>query len=349
MTKVAKISFEESLGKEVVVAGECMGCAACVAVCPFGCLEYVNEKPEEVEECKICGICAQVCPRYELPLPALEEFVFGRERDPKEEFGVYRRMVVAQSNDKKVLRFCQDGGVVSSLLASAFQSGMIDAAAISGIDEDKPFYPVPRLVTNMKEVLECAGTRYSYSPNLLAFNEGVKQKRTSLAFVGTPCQIQALRRIQMFPLKKHAERVSFAIGLMCTESFTYEGLVEGHIQKELSINPNDIKKMNIKAKILVTTKSGEVKVIPLKEAKQYTRKSCLPCTDFSAELADISAGGLGLGSWTLAIIRTERGEELFRKAEEAGMLKTKPAEEEERALDLLTRLSRKKRERQSPR
>ncbi len=342
MPKVPKMSFEESLEK-VVLPEKCMGCAACVVVCPFGSLEYVNEKPEEVKECKVCGICAQVCPRYELPLPALEEFTFGRERDAKEEFGVYRRIVVAQSTHKDVLKVCQDGGVVTTLLTSAFRNGMIDGAAISGTDEDRPFYPVPTLVTNPKQVLECAGTRYSYSPNLLAFNEGVKQKRTSLALVGTPCQIQALRRIQMFPLKKYAERLSFAVGLMCTESFTYEGLVEKHIQNELDVDPHDIKKMNIKAKVLVTTKSGEVKVIPLKEAKQYTRKSCLPCTDFSAELADISTGGLGLSGWTLTIIRTEKGEEIFEDAEEAGLLKTRPAEEEKRALELLVKLSRKKR------
>ena len=346
MSKIPKVSFEESLGKEVVLAEECVGCAACVAVCPFGCLEYVNETPVEVEECKICGICAQVCPRYELPRSALEEFTFGRERNPDEEFGVYRRIVVAQANDKEVLKVCQDGGVVSTLLTYAFHNGIIEGAALSGTNEDTPFHPVPKLVANPKQVLECAGTRYFYSPNLLAFNEGVKQKRTSMAFVGTPCQIQALRRIQMVPLRKYAEKLSFAIGLMCTESFTYGGLFEKHIQGELGIDPHDIKKMNIKAKLFVATKSGEDKVISLKEAKQYTRKSCLPCTDFSAELADISAGGLGLSGWTLTIIRTEKGEELFRDAEEAGLLKTKPIEEEKRALDLLIRLSKKKRQRQ---
>ncbi|MFQ5758447.1 MAG: Coenzyme F420 hydrogenase/dehydrogenase, beta subunit C-terminal domain [Candidatus Bathyarchaeia archaeon] len=341
MPKIPKMSFEESLGK-VVLAEECMGCAACVVVCPVDCLDYVNGKPEEVEECNACGICAQICPRYELPWSALEEFTFGRERNPKEEFGVYRRIVVARSNDEGMLKVCQDGGVVTTLLTFALRNGMIDGAALSGTDEDRPCYPVPKLATTPEQVLECAGTRYSYSPNLLAFNEGVKQKRISLAFVGTPCQIHALRRIQMVPLRKYAERLNFTIGLMCTESFTYEGLVEGHIQEELDIDPRDIKKMNIKAKVFVKTKSGGVKIIPLKEAKQYTRRSCFPCTDFSAELADISAGGLGLSGWTLTAIRTEKGEEIFEDVEEAGLLKTKPIEEEKRALDLLIRLSRKK-------
>ncbi|UCC32878.1 MAG: Coenzyme F420 hydrogenase/dehydrogenase, beta subunit C-terminal domain [Candidatus Bathyarchaeota archaeon] len=342
MPKFPKLSFAESLG-EVVLPEKCMGCAACVVVCPVGCLDYVDEKPVEVEECKVCGICAQVCPRYEFPLPALEEFTFGRTRKPEEEFGVYRRIVVARSQDEDVRRVCQDGGAVSSLLRFALRTNAIDGAAVSGTSENRPFHPVPRLVTTPEEVLKCAGTKYSYSPNLLAFNEGVKQKKTSMAFVGTPCQIQAIRRIQTVPLRKHAERLNFAVGLMCTESFTYEGLIEKHIKDELNINPRDIKKMNIKAKILVTTESGDVEVIPLKTAKQYTRASCLPCTDFSAELADISAGGLGLGGWTLSIIRTKKGEEIFEKAEEAGLLETKPVEEEGRALDLLVRLSKKKR------
>jgi len=49
---------------------------------------------------------------------------------------------------------------------------------------------------------------------------------TALAVVGTPCQIQAIRKIQMFPLKKFSNPLQFVVGLMCTESFTYDGLME---------------------------------------------------------------------------------------------------------------------------
>ncbi len=93
---------------------------------------------------------------------------------------------------------------------------------------------------------------------------------------------------------------------------------------------------------MVATKSSETKTIPLVEAKKYTRKGCASCTDFSAELADISAGGLGLSGWTFIVIRTEKGEELFESAEMKGLLKTKPADEEKRALDLLIKLSKRK-------
>ena len=340
--KASKLSFEEILDK-VVSAEKCAGCAACVIVCPIGCLEYSEEKPNLVNKCIACGICAKVCPRYDFSRPAIEKFVFGRERKPQEDFGIHRRIIIAQATDKRILQVCQDGGVVTALLMFALENGLVDGAIVSGVDKDRPFYPVPRLATTPHEVLECAGTRYSYSPNLLAFQEGIKQKKKNLAFVGTPCQIHALRKIEMVPLKKYSNPLRLTIGLMCTESFTYEGLMERHIQRELGINLHDISKINIKGKILVTAKSGEMKTVPLSDAKKYTRKGCSPCTDFSSELADISAGGLGLNGWTFTVIRTEKGEELFESAERKGLIKTRLAEEEQRALSLLIKLSKRKR------
>lgn len=338
-----KISFEDSL-EEVVLTGKCTGCAACSVVCPLRSLNYLEGKPRLVDECTACGICAGVCPRYSFSWPDVERSVFGRERTQDEHFGIHRRMVVAQARDKTIRRVSQDGGLVTALIMFALENGLIDGAIVSGVDADRPFYPVPRLATTPQKVLECAGTRYSYSPNFLAFQEGIKQKLRSLAFVGTPCQIQALRRIEMFPLKKYANSLKLTIGLMCTECFTYKGLIEKYLQNELGINPRDIIKINIKGRVLVTTKSGEIETIPLKKAKEYTNPSCTLCSDFSAELADISAGGLGLSGWTFTILRTQRGEELFERAVEKEQISTRPIEEEKRALELMIRLSQRKRE-----
>ncbi len=338
-----KLSFEETLLEKVVLKENCMGCGACVVVCPFGCLEYLEEKPKLVKKCEVCGICPRVCARYEWSRSDLEKLVFGRERKPDEDFGIYQRLVLAQSTVKDAMLSCQDGGVVTTLVTFALKNGIIDGALLSGLNTDRPFYPAPVLATTPKEVLKCAGTRYTYSPNLLAIQEALKQKRQSLAFVGTPCQIQAIRKMEAANLRRYASRIKFTIGLMCTESFTYQGLMEKQVQQTLGINLHDVEKMNIKGRVLITTNSGDVKTISLGEAKNYTRKSCLPCTDFSAELADISAGGLGLSGWTLTIIRTETGRELFEDAEKARLIKTRPVEEDKNAFNLLIKLSRKKR------
>lgn len=337
-----KVSFEETLEKNVVSVGKCVGCGACVVVCPFKCLEYVEGKPSLVKECEVCGICAEICPQHKWSWSEAEDFVFGRERKDTEDFGVYRRLVVAKAESREVLKVCQDGGVATALLLFALEEGLIDGAVISGLEDKKPFYPTPKLAVTSEEILECSGTRYSYSPNIFALAEGIKQKMQNMAFVGTPCQIRAIRKMQMSGLKKYVAPVKFLIGLMCSETFDYERLMVNHIQEALGINLKDIKKMNIKGRMLVTTQSG-VETISLSEIKKFARKSCRFCDDFSSELADISVGGLGLKGWTLTIIRTKTGEELFSKAENAGFLDVKAVKKEFSALNLLTKLSRKKR------
>ena len=337
-----KISFEESLGKHVLPS-LCVGCATCVTVCPIGCLEYIDGKPVLAEECNSCGICSQVCPRYKLSIQRLERFIFGRERKLEEEFGIYRRIVIARTRDDRVRKVCQDGGVVTSLLLYALEEGIIDGAVVSGIDSENPLKAAPKLAESSEEIIESAGTRYTYSPNMLAFKDAVAAGKKSLAFVGTPCQIQAVRKIQAFPLNKYARRLNFTVGVFCSECFVYDGLVNRLIKEEMGINPNEVKKMNIKGKFIVTTTNGDVKSISLKKTKRYVNTCVSACSDFSAELADISVGGLGLNGWTFTILRTERGEKIFEEAKSKGLLETKPVERNSKPLILLINLSGKKR------
>ena len=338
----SKISFEASLAIDVVESDRCVGCGACVAVCPYDCLMLIQGHPSLVKECKSCGICAQACPRYDFSQVQMEKFVFGRKRKPEEPFGLYRRLVVAQATDEKILKVSQDGGVATALLSYALKNGHVDSAVVTGASKEKPFYPIPKLASAFTEILESAGTKYTCSPNIPLLIEACKQKKTKVAFVGTPCQVQAIRKMQAAGLTKHTGCLNFTIGLMCSGCFTYEGLMKSYIHGELGVDLSEIKKMNIKGKLLLTTASGVIG-IPLSEIRRHRQRSCGGCGDFSAELADISVGGLGLDGWTLAIIRTKKGEELFSGAEQAGFLRTKTVDAEANALSLLVRLSEKKR------
>lgn len=336
-----KIDFEKSLLNDVVNNGKCASCGTCVVVCPFGSLKFNKGKPNQVKECKVCGICAQACPRYDWSMASAENVVFGRPRKPEEEFGVFRRIAAAQAKPENILQVRQDGGATTAMLAAAMQNGLIDGAIVSGKSKEKPFLPVPFLALTPQQIVEAAGTKYTCSSSLLALPEVIKQKKTQVAFVGTPCQVQAIRKMQMNGIKKFSVPIKYVIGLMCSESFDYEGLIETHVKGKLGIDPNSITKMNIKGKMLVTTPAGTT-AIPLAEVKQYVGKSCSVCKDFSSELADVSVGGLGLDGWTFTIVRTERGEELFANAEKAGFLESKPIEEGAFSKSLLLKLSKKK-------
>lgn len=271
----------------------------------------------------------------------MEKLTFSRERKKEEVFGVYRRTIAARTTDEGIRRLAQDGGIVTALLLHGLRTGYFSRAIVSGIDPNKPLYPVPKLASNPTEILACAGTRYSYSPNLLALAPMTEQNNENVAFVGTPCQINAVRKMQFSGLKKY-NSIKLLIGLMCSECFDYETLVEQHLHRELGLKLEDIVKINIKGKMIITMKDGDLLTLSLTEVKRYARKSCRSCSDFSSELADISVGGLGLEAWSFVIIRSEKGEQLFSSAEKAKVIQTRNAEEEKTALNLLCRLSSRK-------
>lgn len=337
----AKLSFKDSIAKAIVGTSKCTGCGACVLSCPFNCLEYLDEKPVLTKECKVCGMCARVCPQYEFPLQDIENLIFGRKRTADEIFGVYRKLVLARAVNSQILNVCQDGGAVTALLLFALKNNFIEGAVVAKSDKKRTFLPYPAFVTSDEEILQSAGTKYFYSPNVLALAEVVGQKKNSIAFVGTPCHIRALRKMQLAGLNKHVAPLRLLIGLACSECFTYEGLIDNHLHGKLGINPDSIKKININGKVLVTLENGTV-AMSLVEVKRYARKSCHSCEDFSSELADISAGGLGLDGWTFIIIRTKNGEDFFSAAEKAGVIVTRNVVTEPNALNLLIKLSKKK-------
>ena len=70
-----------------------------------------------------------------------------------------------------------------------------------------------------------------------------------------------------------------------------------------------------------------------------------PLWYFSAELADISCGGVGASNWTITVLRTEKGEQVFDAMVRDGLLEVRPIEAFETSMKVFLRLTRKQRER----
>jgi len=174
----------------------------------------------------------------------------------------------------------------------------------------------------------------------------VKEERplTRLAYVGTPCQIQALRKAQFFDTQKSKQewyrRVRLSISLFCAESFPYSEIVnltENH-GKDIS----KVKKWDIKGKLIGKTDEGKF-TIPLKEAKKFARENCHYCIDYSGELADISTGAVGsdMGDNTV-IVRTPRGKNVVEGAIKEGYLEAKEIDLNSKGMGLLRKLAKNK-------
>jgi coenzyme F420 hydrogenase subunit beta len=337
--------FSELYRKVISSASVCTGCGACVLICPKDRLIFNDGRPQQISGDKSicpentegrCGLCAKVCPRLNG-----ERGVGEPEKNP---IGKYTTAVAARTTDKVLADLCQDGGLVSSI----FKWGLLSEkwSSFIGYTRDENWRISPLIVTNSNEVKNTCGTKYTYASIVEGLSELHRSGLASspFAIVGLPCHIAAIRKLQEMK-SKYLKGLVLCIGLFCTKAFSYEGLINDKLVNEMGLIMRDVNKMDIrKGSLHIALSSGESHQIPVKELGDYGHPGCSCCDDFSAELADISVGGLGVPDRTIALIRTEAGAEAMKAAESYGLIETGGIEEYQKAWSLLEKLSLRKRE-----
>jgi coenzyme F420 hydrogenase subunit beta len=348
---VNRTSWPE-LYREVIETGVCTGCAACVAACPTGVLAYVDGAPlrdaDTPGHCATaergCDICARICPRLRTWEADGDHALFGRARTTEEVHGISRAILLTRATDPEVRARAQDGGLVSGLVTWGLETDRLDGGILSRAPAGLPLEAEPFLARSRADVLASAGSRYSYSPSLLALREAHELRLRKLAVVGVGCQAAVNGTVTAHAARKQERAIALVIGLLCSKTFTHDG--QTAVLTERGIDPATVTKVNIKGRYIVHTADGDTHEIPLKELSAHTRPACNACPDFAASLADISAGGIASEpGWTLTIVRTERGAQWIQAALDEGVLEARPGHTDEPALALLDRLSARARSR----
>ena len=355
---VEKPQWKE-LFSEVVTSGLCTGCAACVIACPHDVLDYETKdgayKPWHLdidggrEDCthgvKGCTMCTRACPRFRNWESEIDTHRFARERTDDEVWGI-GDVFLARSTEPVLVENGQDGGFVSALLIYALEHDVIDAALVSGLEGDgSTWVAQPRVARNRDDVILTAKSRYTYSANLLAYPEAIEGGAERIALVGMGCMASATGVMQSRKAGKIARRLSLTIGLLCSKTFD-DSIFEELFEAKYNIKRSDITKMNIKGVFQLWTKDGNFHEVPLKEAHAFTREGCKQCPDFAAEHADISTGGIGaFGDWTLVIVRTDLGRSIMDGMKNAGLVETRPGDDDPGAVALLHKLAQVSRKR----
>ena len=280
------------------------------------------------------------------------------------ELGKYKACVSARSTDKEILKHAQDGGIVTSLFGYALDTGIIDGAIVaatkefaakhpslvmrdnSNWDMIEPWRPIPAIVSTKAELLAAAGTKYNISPNVSLIKEATRSfGLDKIGIVGTPCQMQAVRKGQLYPigLRDVGANIALAVGIFCMENFPYQSilqLVEDHAAMKLE----SVKKMEIgKGKFWVYGKRGQVVQLPLKITHKYEQPGCHVCLDYVANLGDISTGSVGSpDGWSTVFVRSKIGDSVWAKAMAAGIFETQPIEKVKPGLELVSKLANEK-------
>lgn len=335
-----------SLISEVLNRDLCTFCGACVASCPVCILQMQGEKPTMKGKCELCQVCYYSCSAADFPRDEVEKAVFGRTRTADEAIGIYTTIANARSRKAEILQKSQDGGVVTSILAYALESGKVDGAVVTGKDRQVPWKSIPFVAVDYRDVLDAAGTKYTPAPTLIGLMSAIHEyAKKNVALVGTPCQIRSYRRMQTSPFgaKKLASAVSLSIGLFCMESYPYDQFL-GEYLRTMNIDLSKVDRFAIKkGKFRVNVQGQEALTVPIKELDKFVRSSCNTCGDFTAEFADVSVGGVGCPEgWCTMIARTSPGQEFITEAEKNGWIELKTIDPGKFGMEQVLRLSASK-------
>lgn len=310
---------QEELRKHVLDARLCTGCGACIDLCPY--YRSYRGKTAVLFPCVIDeGRCFAYCPKIEVDLDELSKRLFGKPYDGNP-LGAYRRIVTAKAGDLIKDLSPQAGGTVSAIIYFALKKGFLSGAVLT---DRQGLLPVPRLITEPEEVLECATSKYTAAPTLSALNQAVKAGQKNLGLVGTPCQVLATALMRSNPLggDDFVDPFGLVVGIFCTWAIDFR-LFGPFLGKKIEINR--IKKIDIPpppAEIMeVFADAGTKLEIPLNEVRELVPNGCSYCIDMTSEFSDLSVGVMeGRPDMNTLIVRTERGREIVEEAEREGYL-----------------------------
>jgi coenzyme F420 hydrogenase subunit beta len=262
--------------------------------------------------------------------------------EKNEALGYYRKIVLAQATDEKLRKSSRGGGVVTSLLTYGVERAHFDSAIVSKAEPENPAKPKASVALVPDDILSAVGSKFFPSPVAKAYGSAVYgYGKRKIAFVGVPCHVLALRKLEAWR-HKIGDSLAITIGLFCFGTFSMGPLLK-YIEDNYHVKPSEIRHIRLSTKFVVQTDTQTIR-IPVSEIENNIMPSCRTCTDFTAELADISVGSAyPLEEWSTVIIRTKAGEEFFYEAVENGAINTWVIQQEPEVYERVIRAAMQKR------
>lgn len=169
---------------------KCVGCTACVSVCPVQCLR-LNKNSEgffqpnfvQKNDCINCGACDEVCP--------ISNLITLTQNNVK--------AYAAYSNNEKIRKISSSGGVFSEIANLI----MNDGGVVYGAIYDEKFAVRHECIKDKKDLYKLCGAKYAQSDLDNCFLDIKKRliEGQMVLFSGTPCQVAGLKKFLRKPWK----------------------------------------------------------------------------------------------------------------------------------------------------
>jgi coenzyme F420 hydrogenase subunit beta len=273
--------------------------------------------------CTDCGVsrlgngkaCGSACQFIKPDYPLMETAVHGRARDesrPDElHFGPFLSLERATMREPR--EGAQWTGIVTTLGQRLLEHGLVDAVLTMAPDPSDTWRPMPVIITDPAEMKQARGMRMGYAPLLALLEPAKAAGYKRLAVIGIPCQIYALRRLEV----ELGLDALYVIGTPCSDNTTTEKF--HRFLELLSDQPETITYLEFRADFHVELRfvDGQKKEIPFlqlpisKLPDDFFPLTCRTCVDYTNVLSDITVGYMGGSGEQWLIVRNERGKALL--------------------------------------
>lgn len=308
----------------------CCGCGACPVICPVSCIEFIYGKrynfPRiDATRCVHCGKCLEVCPSAFLLKGTYPGF---NDEPAKESYDCY----LIHSKDDGIRLDASSGGFITGMIIHLMDRGLADGGIVARCEGEHPLVAESFIATNRESLLGARASKYAPVSSCTVLSEVLKCPGRYV-FVGTPCMIEALTKLQGL-LPKLQNRIILKIGLVCAgmaSRLSTKAYIEHY-----GIDPRDIRRVCYRGngwpgrfrvygdKGLILDQPYKDELVHLISCDHYLR--CRNCLDHWGRFADIAVSD----PWTdemvrmerkgrsAIMVRTERGKEAVASAIDSG-------------------------------
>lgn len=331
---------------QIVEDGMCIGCGICQSIAGpenirMKLVKNGTERPVVNGELdhKIMDKILSVCPGTHIE--GLPERLVDEHSQYDEVWGIWRQIALAWAHDPAVRHIGSTGGLLTALGLYLLESGEVDFILHATKSPAHPTFGARFISRDRDDVLVAAGSRYGPTATLIDALEILDQcDRTgeSFAFIGTPCDVTALRNLAM--LDQRVDKFCrYQLAMVCGGFMTPAGMQQ--FLGQLGIEMDQIDDLRYRGygcpgATRIETKDGQVTeknyldFWGANESAWQLPFRCKVCADGIGDAADISASDTwegGSPTWegqkndpgtNAAIVRSNAGQLLLDRAVSAG-------------------------------
>ncbi len=322
----------------------CSFCGACILICPVNAIEYHDTRIVINDLCTNCGDCLAICAqnqkeRYQTKLlekesnRKIKQYLSKFKSIP---FGFFINLYNCKAIKKEILKQAMVGGATLAILSCALEEKEVDKLIVTEFVVNKQF-PSAVSTSSYERLLESGGSKYLPTMSLELLKDISKDEKVDSCIITTlPCQAYVLEKLRK---QKETEdlvkKIKYVITLFCGSGLPTREDVEVFLkEKKIETKLEDLKIYREKRKKLwrINPQNEERYIYYTEDgieydfsSKQILRTKRLPncssiCPDYTGIHSDISIGGSNI-SRNIIVTRTEKGEELVKKAISRGYLK----------------------------